>query len=124
VEFLNGPKFVHAYCIFPGKYIPSTPLNQVLELVSEHAAIKNFLDFVLGFSFNNDGTGRYSDLAGEGIIADGFEKENVENRVNVHRGWEVELVSVFANLLDYRKRSIILVIEFPRWAVRAKVSSV
>jgi hypothetical protein len=110
VEFLNGPKLVHAYCVFPGKYVPSAPLDQVLELASEHAAIENFFDFVLGFSFNNDGTGRCGDLAGEGIIADGLKKGNMENRVDVHRGWEVKLVSVFANLLDYQKRSVILVI--------------
>jgi hypothetical protein len=110
MEFLNSPKLVHAYCIFLGKYVPSMPLNQVLELVSEHAAIKNFFDFVLGFSFNNDGTGRCSDLAREGIIADGLEKGNMENRVDIHHGWEVKLISIFANLLDYHKWSIILVI--------------
>jgi hypothetical protein len=81
-----------------------------LELVLEHVAIKDFFDFVLGFSFNNDGTGRCNDLAGEGIIADRLEKGNVENRVDIHRGWEVKLVSIFANLLDYRKWSIILVV--------------
>jgi hypothetical protein len=77
-------------------------------------AIKNFFNFVLGFSFNNDRTRRYSDLAGEGIIADGFEKGNVENRVDIHYSWEVELISVFANLLDYCQWSVILVVKFPR----------
>jgi hypothetical protein len=81
-----------------------------LELVSEHEAIKNFFNFMLRFSFNNDGTGRYNDLAGEGIIVDGLEKGNVENRVDVHHGWEVKLLSIFANLLDYHKWSIILII--------------
>jgi hypothetical protein len=110
VEFLNGLKLVHADCIFPSKYVPSGPFDQVLELASEHAAIENFFDFVLGFSFDNDGTGRCGDLAGEGIIADGLKKGNMENRVDVHRGWEVKLISVFTDLLDYRKRSIILVV--------------
>jgi hypothetical protein len=110
MEFLNGPKLVHAYCIFPSKYVPSTPFDQVLELASEHAAIENVFDFILGFSFNNDGTGRCGDLAGEGIIADRLKKGNMENRVDVHHGWEVELVSIFADLLDYRKWSIILVV--------------
>jgi hypothetical protein len=81
-----------------------------LELVSEHAAIKDFFDFVLRFSFDNDGTGRCNDLAGEGIIADRLEKGNMENRVDIHHGWEVKRVSIFANLLDYHKRSVILVI--------------
>jgi hypothetical protein len=110
VEFLNVLKLVHTYCIFPGKYVRSTPLDQVLELVSEHAAIKNFFNFVLGFSFNNDGTGRYDGLAREGVIADRLEKGNMENRVDVHCGWEVKFVGIFANLLDYQKWSIILVI--------------
>jgi hypothetical protein len=101
MEFLNGPKLVHAYCIFPSKYVLSAPFNQVLELASEYAAIKNFFDFVLRFSFNNDRTGRCGNLAGEGIIANGLKKGNMENRVDVHHGWEVKLISIFADLLDY-----------------------
>jgi hypothetical protein len=109
MEFLNSPKLIHACCIFPGKYVPSTPLDQVLELASEHVAIEDFFDFVLGFSFNNNGTGRYGDLAGEGIIVDGLTEGNIENRVDIHHSWEVKLLIIFANLLDYQKQSIILV---------------
>jgi hypothetical protein len=74
-----------------------------MELVSEHAAIKNVFDFILRFSFNNNGTRRCNDLAGEGIIMDRLKKGNVENRVDIHHGWEVKLMSIFANLLDYHK---------------------
>jgi hypothetical protein len=74
-----------------------------LELVSEHVAIKNFFDLIVGFSFNNDGTGRCDGLARGGVIAEGLKKGNMENRVDVHPGWEVEFISVFANFHDYRK---------------------
>jgi tryptophan synthase beta subunit len=103
MEFLNGLKLVHAYCIFLGKYVPSALLDQVLELVSEYAAIKDVFDFILRFSFNNDRTRRFDGLAREWVIADGLEKGNIENRVDVYRGWEVEFISVFPNFLDYWK---------------------
>jgi hypothetical protein len=86
------------------------PFDQVLELALEYAAIENFFDFVLGFCFDNDRTRRCGDLARERIIADGLKKGNMENRVDIHRGWEVKLVSVFTDLLDYRKWSEILVV--------------
>jgi hypothetical protein len=86
VEFLNGLKLIHTYCIFIGKYVPSAPLDQVLELVSEHIAIKNFFDFILRFSFNNNGTGRCDGLARDRVIMDRLKKGNMENRVDVHRG--------------------------------------
>jgi hypothetical protein len=84
-------------------YVPSTLHDQVLELVSEYVAIKNFFDFVFGFSFNNDGTGQCDGLAREGVIMDRLEKGNIENRVDIHCGWEVEFISIFANLLYYWK---------------------
>jgi hypothetical protein len=110
MELLNGLMLVYAYGIFPGKYIPSVPLNQVLELVSENPAIKHFFNFILGFSFNNDRTGRCDGLAREGVIMEGLEKGNMENSVDVHRGWEVEFISIFVNFLDDGKWPIILVI--------------
>jgi hypothetical protein len=42
MEIVNGFDLVDFSCIFPGEDIPSSPLDQILELVSKCATIQDF----------------------------------------------------------------------------------
>jgi hypothetical protein len=60
MEMINGSKLVNFYCIFLGKDVPSSPLDQVLELASGYTTIHEFFLFIFLLDFNNNGFwGRY-----------------------------------------------------------------
>jgi hypothetical protein len=63
VEIMDSFELVHFGCIFPGKDIPSSPLDLVLQLVPEHTTMQDFFYFVFWFALNNNRSWGRCDLA-------------------------------------------------------------
>jgi hypothetical protein len=54
MEVINGFELIDFYCILLGKDVPSSPLNQVLELASQYMAIQDFFHFIFWVAYNNN----------------------------------------------------------------------
>jgi hypothetical protein len=63
MEIINAFELIEFSCIFPGEDVPSSPLDEVLELVSKCATIQDFFYFIFCFTLNNNRFWHMCDLA-------------------------------------------------------------
>jgi hypothetical protein len=63
MEIIHSFELIDFRCIFPGKDIPSSPLDQVLEQVPKRATIQDFFYLVFWFALNNNRFWGECDLA-------------------------------------------------------------
>jgi hypothetical protein len=77
----------------------------------EYAAVNDILHFVFGFSVDDNGFRWGKSLARHRVSTDGLYQRDVEYWVYIHHGGKLELVSIFAYLLDDREGAVAFVIK-------------
>jgi hypothetical protein len=68
MEIIDSFEFVHNSCIFPGKDILSSPLDQVLQLAPKLSTIQDFFYFISGLQSTIIGPGTGEIWPGRGSL--------------------------------------------------------
>jgi hypothetical protein len=69
MEIIDSFELVDFGCIFPGKDVPSSPHDQVLQLAPKCTTIQDFFCLLFWLTFNNNWSRGRCDLAWQGVIA-------------------------------------------------------
>ena len=87
------------------RFIISFPFDKVLELVAEVLGAENFLHHIFFYVFDNYWWWRGLDATRDGIFDVRRKEGNMEDRMDLHAGGELELVGVRGNLAEDFERA-------------------